>query len=237
MLQWMGSGVAREVGADLSDAVAQRDDEIERLLGEDLEVLRGATAQVDAVLVSHHPDGVGVQGLGVAAHAGGVDRAAERTWTSASAICDRALLPVQRKSTPRGGQLVGGPRLGDHPQAGVERPAGGRQHRAEAGAGRRGSRRHGRRPSCAARSPGRRRAACAGGTRRGSGARPPRRSDPAPSGRCERDPPGAASGAGARRSGGTPGGSGRAGRWSSPLSVSISFDGSSEIVGVHRAPT
>ena len=69
-----GLGAAGELGADLAHPVAQADHPIEALLGEHAQVLRALTGQVDAVLVSHHPHGVGVQGLGVAAGAVGLDQ-------------------------------------------------------------------------------------------------------------------------------------------------------------------
>ena len=134
---------------------------------------------------------------------------------SASAICDRALLPVHRNST-RAGRLTsvgvgGGRRL--EPQARVQGADRWRDSsRAEPGevdavvgvaaVGRAPPRRH--QPGVAQ--------LAAGGTRRGSAARPRGRSAPAPSGRCGPAPPAAASGAGVRRAAGTPEGSGRAGR-------------------------
>ena len=71
-----GLGVAGELGADLAHPIAQADHPIEPLLGEHAQVLRAVPGQIDAVLVPHHPHGVGVQGLGVAAGAVGLDQSA-----------------------------------------------------------------------------------------------------------------------------------------------------------------
>ena len=51
MLQWIVLGGARELGADLADAVAQCHDVVESLVDEPVEVLGAASGHVDAALV------------------------------------------------------------------------------------------------------------------------------------------------------------------------------------------
>ena len=67
-------GVAGELGADLPHPVAQRDDPVEAGPGEPAQVLGRSPGDVDAPL-GHDAHGVGMQRLGVAARAAGVDRA------------------------------------------------------------------------------------------------------------------------------------------------------------------
>ena len=129
------------------------------------------------------PHRVGVQGLGVAAGAAGLDPAAGADTDQRLGHLGPGAVARAQEQHPgrhrcrrcwaagRGGARGARPRR--WPRAGRR-----------SGAGRRCSRRRGRRPSCAARTPSRRPAACRGGTRPGSGAPPPARSAPARSGRC-----------------------------------------------------
>jgi hypothetical protein len=68
-------GRSAELRTDLANAVAQGDHVIEVLVSEHAQVRRRAAAYVDASF-AHHPDGVRVQRLGVAARAGGGHRPA-----------------------------------------------------------------------------------------------------------------------------------------------------------------
>ena len=67
-------GVVRELGADLANAVAQRDHAVEALRGEFVQVLGAVGADVDPPL-AHDADGVGMERFRVAAGARGFDRA------------------------------------------------------------------------------------------------------------------------------------------------------------------
>jgi hypothetical protein len=69
-----GTGVARELGADLADTVTEGDDEVEGLGGELVQVLGVVRAEVDAPL-AHDAGCKGVKWAGVAAGAGHVDGA------------------------------------------------------------------------------------------------------------------------------------------------------------------
>ena len=66
-------GAVRELGADLPNAVAQRDHRVEPLGDELVEVLGAVGADVDAPFLQD-ADRVRVQRLGMAPRAGGVDR-------------------------------------------------------------------------------------------------------------------------------------------------------------------
>ena len=105
--------------------------------------------------------------------------------SSASAICERALLPVHRNSTRATRGRVGPRRrAAAAAQARVQRGAGARRAARRSARGRARSRCRGRRRSCGASRPGRRRAAGAGGTRPGSGAGPPARTARRRADRC-----------------------------------------------------
>src|SRR5438876_1188816 len=65
--------VGRELGADLSDAVAQRDHEVEPHCEELVEVLGAVRADIDAPF-AHDPDRVRMQRFGMAPTANGFDR-------------------------------------------------------------------------------------------------------------------------------------------------------------------
>ena len=98
------SGSARgagELGADLAHPVAEADHAVEALAGELAQVLRAAAGEVDAAL-AHHPHRVGMQRLGMAAGAARPTAPPDSCSASASAICERALLPVHRNSTRAG---------------------------------------------------------------------------------------------------------------------------------------
>ena len=58
-----------ELGADLAHPVAQADHPVEMLAGEHIKGLGRLTGQVEAVVLAHHADRIGVQGLGMAAGA------------------------------------------------------------------------------------------------------------------------------------------------------------------------
>ena len=111
MLQWTSSGRAGELGADLAHAVAERDHVVEALPGELVQVLGAPASDVDAAL-AHHAHRVGMQRLGVAARADRAHRAAGQLLGSASAICERALLPVHRNSTRAGAAPARARRVG-----------------------------------------------------------------------------------------------------------------------------
>jgi hypothetical protein len=64
--------MARELGADLADAIAEADHVVEPLPGEFVEMLCAAALEVDPSL-AHHSYGVGMKRLGVASRATGVD--------------------------------------------------------------------------------------------------------------------------------------------------------------------
>src|SRR5256885_1221629 len=66
--------VGWELGTDLADAVAQRDDEVEPLSYELVQVLGSVGADVDATRL-HDPHGIGMKGLRIAARGYGFDRA------------------------------------------------------------------------------------------------------------------------------------------------------------------
>ena len=99
MLQCTRSGCDGKLGTDLADAVAQRDHEVEALGHELVQVLGSVRADVDAALL-HHP-----YRIGDGAASGCFPPTRLRSFpptsasSNASAICDRALFPVQRNKT------------------------------------------------------------------------------------------------------------------------------------------
>ena len=128
MLQCTSSRVRRELRADLPDAVAQRDHHVEALRDELVEVLGAVRADVDPALL-HDPHRVRD-----AAASGGCPRSRPRSplptscSRSASAICERALLPVHRNrtrrpATPSALGRGGRRRRGHEPQPGMQRAA------------------------------------------------------------------------------------------------------------------
>ena len=170
-------GLRRELGADLADAVAQRDHHVEALRDELVEVLGAVAADVDAAL-AHHAHRVGMQRLRVAAGADGLDRARRHAARAAP----------RRSATGRCSRCTGtAPAVGDAASVGRGRSAA-PARAAEPGCSappaalqllaRQAARSIGvvavaaDRPSCGAPTRGRRRAAGAGGTTPGSAARP-----------------------------------------------------------------
>ena len=98
MLQWDVAGApgnSGQISRTLSHRVITWS---KRLRAIAAQVLGGVAGDVDATL-GHHPHRVGVQRLGMAAGAARLDRVPERCSSSASAICERALLPVHRNRT------------------------------------------------------------------------------------------------------------------------------------------
>ena len=159
---------AGELGADLAHAVAEADDVVEAVLANSLRCL-------ERRLAMSIPRSRITRTASDAAAWGGCRRwpriaPSDRCSASASAIWERALLPVQRNSTRARGVVRPG-RWCAGRQARVQRGAGADQQLAAAHQVEDGSRCPGRRPSCGALRPAHRRAAGAGGTRRGSVAR------------------------------------------------------------------
>ena len=99
MLQWRRRrppGNSGQISRTLSQSVMTRSKRVRAKRSRCLVVSAG---DVDAAL-GHHPHGVRVERLGMAPGAAGVDGAARAiARASASAICDRALLPVHRNRT------------------------------------------------------------------------------------------------------------------------------------------
>ena len=92
------AGVARKLGTDLAEPVTQADDEVEVNAREPVEVLdrarvRSMPYSAIAAIAS------GCTGLGWLPALLTVTAAPARCRSSASAICDRELFPVQRNST------------------------------------------------------------------------------------------------------------------------------------------
>ncbi len=165
-------GVGGELGAHLAHPVAQGDHPVELLIGEHLQRCRLVTGQVDAVLVPHHADRVGMERLGVTPGAVRPRRTrrsapgpAPRPW--ANARCSRCTgttrapdrARVRRRTVAR-----------DEGRGGAPRRSPTAAHRC--GPGRGCSRCRGDPRSCVAPRRDGHRAAWRGGTRPGSGARP-----------------------------------------------------------------
>ena len=92
------SRMRRELGADLANAIAQRDHQVEGLRDELVEVLAPIAAEVDASLADH-AHGVGMQRLGVAPGADCLDRPRRELLEQGLRDLGRVLLPVHKNST------------------------------------------------------------------------------------------------------------------------------------------
>ena len=146
MLQWIGLGVAGELGAHLAHPVAQADHPVEALVGEHVQVLRRVAGR----------------GRCRAPLASPARRWGAAAWDGCRRCTPRRPRPIGPRPAPRPSgsgrccrctgtapvpRSVGRPaRRGgaSETKAGVERAAGGRQQAADAGADRRCSRRRGR---------------------------------------------------------------------------------------------
>ena len=113
----------RELGADLSNAVAQRDHDVEPLGDELAEVLGAVRTDVDATLLEN-ADGIGMQWLRMATGAGGFDRPARQVDEqrlgdlgprAVPGTQEQDSLPAMRTPAPSWGQ-----RLGCQPQCGMQ---------------------------------------------------------------------------------------------------------------------
>ena len=179
--------MAGELGADLADAVAQGDHPVEALAGELVQVLRAPPGDVDPRARASRAPRWDAAAWGGCRRCAPRSRRRPRCSASASAICERALLPVQRNSTRvRRRRLAARPTGARHePQAGMQRATRPPPAARRSGRGRARSRCRGRRPSCAGAETRRcRRAAGRGGRRRGSAAARRARSARRPAGRC-----------------------------------------------------
>ena len=112
MLQWMVSGWPGNSGQTSRTRSHRLITRSKRWSANTLEVLRALTGQVDAVLVPHHPHRVGVQRLGVAAGAVGLDQP-----TGAS--------PGQRLGHLRAGAVAGAQEQHPRPSPAPARSLGG----------------------------------------------------------------------------------------------------------------
>ena len=125
--------VTRKLRAHLANAVAEADHVVEALGEQLVDVLRPAARDVDAAQ-SHGPHGDPKRALWDGCRRCGPRRLRRvRRSSSASAICERALLPVQRKQTRVTrpvGVAVGGP--GSGTERGVQRSGRGSQQGAHA---------------------------------------------------------------------------------------------------------
>ena len=128
-----GLGVAGELGAHLAHPVAQADHPVEVLVREHVEVLRLVTGQVDAVLVSHHPNRVGMQWPWIAPGAVRLDEpSGSNPRQRLGHLGSSAVAGAQEQHPHRIGCVVpGGGR--DETKAGVEFAARGRHPATDAG--------------------------------------------------------------------------------------------------------
>ena len=188
-LQWTSSGVDGNCGADLANAVAQRDHRVEPLGAELVEVLGSVSRRCRCPYERRTRTAFGCSDFGwLPALAASTDPA-DMCSSSASAIWDRALLPVHRNSTRGRRREL---RARGHSAAQPRDATTGAAHRPRLAAPR--GRRRGRwrsscrgdPPSCVARSRARRRGAGAGGTTPSSAARRSAPSTPARSDRSAR---------------------------------------------------
>src|SRR3954464_3061222 len=93
-----GLRTARELGADFANFVAERHDVFEAAPGVLLQVLAAPVGDVDAVL-AHHRTAFGWRSLGWLPALRASTQPPAASARRASAIWERALFPVQRKST------------------------------------------------------------------------------------------------------------------------------------------
>ena len=99
MLQWIGRGPAEELGADLAHAVAEADDVVEALVGELVDRAWSAGRRCRSRARAWRAPRSGAAASGGCRRCAPRRRRRERCSSSASAICERALLPVHRNST------------------------------------------------------------------------------------------------------------------------------------------
>src|SRR5512132_1752673 len=92
-------GAAGELGADLAHAIAEADHVVEALPGEFAQVFGTTAGEVDAALAHHPYTAFGCRGFGWLPALAALTAPPDSGSQSASAICERALLPVQRNRT------------------------------------------------------------------------------------------------------------------------------------------